>query len=416
MLDSPHDLLEKIRLGEDNAFELKRVEFIGDRVKGPSRNDLADEIAAFANTNEAILILGVDDKTREILGIPLEKIDLVETYIRDICMDSINPPVIYRAFRITLPDSRGISRHILKIEIPRSLFVHQSPGGYLMRLGSSKRQMPPEYLARLFQQRSQARVIWFDEQTVPNTSISDLEPRYYERFITSPNEDPKVQLEKRGLLKRDESGILCATVSGVLLSSIHPEKYLTGAFIEAVHYRGIIQDSHFQVDARKITGPLDQQIDAAVSFVMSNQRISARKTPYRIEKTQYNKRAVFEAIVNAVAHRDYSIYGSKIRLFLYDDRLEIYSPGSLPNTITLDTIEFRQATRNELITSLLSECPVSYAETIGGRRFYMEKRGDGVPIIFRETFSHSGRKPEYRLFDGSELLLTIYAADVDSDE
>ena len=119
---------------------------------------------------------------------------------------------------------------------------------------------------------------------------------------------------------------------------------------------------------------------------------------------------MFEAIVNAVAHRDYSISGSKIRLFMFDDRLEIYSPGELLNTITVRSLALRQATRNELITSLLAECPV--AETIGdvGRGYYMEKRGDGVPIILRESSELSGRTPVYKLIDDSELLLTIYAA------
>ena len=136
----------------------------------------------------------------------------------------------------------------------------------------------------------------------------------------------------------------------------------------------------------------------------------ATKKPHRIEKPQFSERAVFEAVVNAVAHRDYSIFGSKIRYFMFDDRVEIYSPGALPNTVTIDSIALRQATRNELITTLLAETPV--AETIGGvgRGFYMEKRGDGVPIILNESERLSGKKPTYRVIDDSELLLTIYSA------
>ncbi|WP_245589146.1 ATP-binding protein [Desulfatirhabdium butyrativorans] len=146
-----------------------------------------------------------------------------------------------------------------------------------------------------------------------------------------------------------------------------------------------------------------------MAFLKRNQTIYAENKPYRIEKHQFSERAVFESIVNAVAHRDYSIFGSKIRFFMFDDRLEIYSPGALPNTVTIDSIALRQATRNELITSLLAETPI--AESIGsiGRGFYMEKRGDGVPIIFEESLTLSGRRPEYRLIDDAELLLTIWA-------
>lgn len=190
----------------------------------------------------------------------------------------------------------------------------------------------------------------------------------------------------------------------------HPENHLPAAFIEAVRYRGVIQDSNYQLDALKIHGPLDQQVRQAMVFLKRNQTVSATKAPYRVETPQFSERAAFEAIVNAVAHRDYSIHGSKIRFFIFDDRLELYSPGALPNTVTVESLPLRQATRNELITSLLSECPVP--ETIGDvkRSYYMEKRGDGVPIILRESEALSGHKPEYRLIDDSELLLTIFAA------
>jgi predicted HTH transcriptional regulator len=189
-----------------------------------------------------------------------------------------------------------------------------------------------------------------------------------------------------------------------------PEIYLAGAFIEAVKYRGIHQDSNYQIDAQQVRGPLDEQIRQAMRFLIRNQRVAATKDPHRIERPQFSERAVFEAIVNSVAHRDYSIYGSKIRFFIFDDRLEIYSPGALPNTVTVETLPLRQATRNELITSLLSQCPVGETGADVGRTSFMEKRGDGVPIILRESERLSGRKPEYRLIDESELLLTIYAA------
>ena len=199
-------------------------------------------------------------------------------------------------------------------------------------------------------------------------------------------------------------------MAGVLLCSDHPERFLPNAFIEAVRYRGLRQDSNYQTDAQKICGPLDHQIKQAMSFLKRNQTVMATKEPHRIETSQFSERAVFEAVVNAVAHRDYSISGSKIRFFMFDDRLEIYSPGALPNTVTIESIALRQATRNELITSLLAETPV--AETVGdvGRGYYMEKRGDGVPIIFNESVRLSGKKPAYRLIDDSELLLTIFSA------
>ncbi len=411
MFDSTTELLEKIRLGEDSLIELKAVYFRGHGSKIElSRDEIADELAALANTRGGVVVLGVDDKSREPIGIPLEKLDQVETFIRDICNDSIKPPLQATIIRLQLPDSTGLSLPVLRVDVPQSLFVHQSPGGYLGRQGSSKRQMPPDYLARLFQQRSQARVIRFDEQPVPNTGLSDLSAALWQRFTTRSAESDEVDLMKRNILVRDEAGGLRASVAGILMGSEHPERFLPGAFIQAVRYRGMFQDSNYQLDAAQIVGPLDDQIRQTLAFLHRNETVAAKKEPQRIELPQFSTRAVFEAVVNAVAHRDYSIHGSKIRFFMFDDRLEIYSPGALPNTLTVESLPFRQVTRNELLTSLLAECPVDATEGQVGRGYYMEKRGDGVPIIIRESESVSGRTPVYRLVDDSELLLTLFAA------
>jgi predicted HTH transcriptional regulator len=410
MFDSREELLEKIKLGEDTPLELKVIRFKGDRVFEPRRDDLADDIAAIANTHEGVLVLGVDDKTRDIEGIEINRLENVERFVYEVCNESIRPPVIFRSFRLQLPDDTGVLRPVLKVEIPRSLFVHESPGGYFHRQGSSKRKMPPEYLARLFQQRSQARLIRFEEQPVPESGINDLSQKLWERYTTRSSEPAETVLLKRNLLAREESGAICASVAGILFCCAQPGRFLPSAFIQAVRYRGIRQDSNYQIDAQNITGPLDAQITQAMAFLRRNQTVAAEKLPYRLDKPQFSERAVFEAIVNAVAHRDYSIAGSKIRFFMFDDRLEIYSPGALPNTVTIDTMPFRQVTRNELITSLLAETPLVEPSADIGRGYFMEKRGDGVPIILNESQRVSGRKPTYRLIDDSELLLTIFSA------
>lgn len=250
--------------------------------------------------------------------------------------------------------------------------------------------------------------IRFEEQAVPQTAIEDLEERLWKRFIPEVKEDYATWLLKRGLLTQDENHSLRCSVAGLLMCSNHPEKYLAGSFIEAVSYAGFSLDSNYQIDARKITGSLDTQIEDAMHFFRKNRLVSARKNPDRQEIVSFSERAIFEAIVNAVAHRDYSIHGSKIRFFMFEDRIEIYSPGDLPNTLTLDTIEMRQSTRNELISNLLSDCPVKEDNSIS-RKHYMEKRGEGVPIIFNESLKLSNTKPVYQCLDNSELLLTIFS-------
>lgn len=258
---------------------------------------------------------------------------------------------------------------------------------------------------------SQARLIRFDEQSVPNTSITDLNPKLWSRFRTvlSPRDDQEF-LEKIKLITRDDDHSVRATVSGILVATDSPETFISNAFIQAVCYRGIERNAAYQLDAKDITGPLDIQIRDACKFVERNMRVFATKAPHRIETPQYSMNAVFEAVVNAVAHRDYSIYGSKIRLHLFSDRLEIFSPGVFPNTMTIESISERQSARNELISSLLARCPVN-VDAIGSQRtFIMDKRGEGVPIIITESEKLSGRKPEYRLLDDAELMLKIFAA------
>ena len=121
--------------------------------------------------------------------------------------------------------------------------------------------------------------------------------------------------------------------------------------------------------------------------------------------------AAFEALVNAVAHRDYSIHGAKIRLRMFADRIELYSPGAIPNTMTVESLPYRQAARNEAITSLLAKCQVPESDkAITGRSAMMDKRGEGVQIILEQSERLSGKRPLYRLVDDSELLLVIPAA------
>lgn len=410
MFDSAAELLAKIRLGEDSALELKQITLRGGRVSAPRRDSLADEIAAIANSASAVLLLGVNDESREIIGIPVEHLDAVERYLFEICNDSITPPVAFRAYRIELPGADGQPHAVLKVEIDRSLHVHKSPGGYFRRQGSAKREMPPQVLARLFQQRSQARIVYFDEQPVPETGLADLDPQLYERLISRAPGDVQERLLKRKILTHNADGAVRCTVAGLLTCSRHPQDALRGAFIQAVRYRGTRQDSNTQVAARTINGPLHHQIRDAMEFVRGNMAIWAVKAPERVETPQFSARAVFEAVVNAVAHRDYSIYGSKIRLFIFDDRLELYSPGALPNTITIDSLPMRQSTRNELITTILAERPVDRLNQQLGRGFFMEKRGDGVPIIFAESERLSGKTPSYQVIDDAELVLTIWGA------
>lgn len=422
MFDTAAALLEKIRLGEDSFLELKEVRIAGNgkRVSAPHRNSLANELAAFANAKGGVCVLGVDDETREILGVPQNKLDLVTDFVRQTCLDTVKPSLTPIIERLLLPTTTGDEVAVLKVEISRSLWVHQSPGGYMHRVGDEKREMAPDFLARLFQQRSQARIIRFDEQPVPNSALEDLSEPLWKRFATERTRDMRDDLlRKLGMACMDED-VLRPSVAGLLLATDEPRQWLPNAFIQAVAYRGTeirpSGDQNYQLDAADISGSLDQQVLSACHFVVKNMRVTASKTTGRKDLPQFDMTAVFEAIVNAVAHRDYAMQDTKIRLRLFADRMELFSPGAIPNTMTVDSLPYRQAARNETITSLLAKCRVPNKEGLEtNRTTMMDKRGEGVSIILHNSEKLSGRVPEYSLVDESELRLVIYAP-VEADE
>ena len=104
------------------------------------------------------------------------------------------------------------------------------------------------------------------------------------------------------------------SVAAVLLCTTNPQQHFPGAYIQCVHYPESARSEGGQLDAFDATGTLDAQIDASLAWLQRRMSTSARKTPYRVETPQFDTLALFEAIVNAVVHRDYSIRGSRIRL------------------------------------------------------------------------------------------------------
>ena len=407
------ELIRRIRLGEGGALELKEVHFSGNKIAGPKRAELADELAAFANSAGGVLVLGVNDETREVTGIPLELLDSVESLVREVCNDSIRPRLDAGIRRRELPAHPKLAgeeevalRPVLSIEVPKSLFVHESSGGYFRRLGSSKRRMEALALQRLMMLRAQSGIISFDELPVPGTAPADLDSELAERFV-SEEADFDLAVRKLGVIVEDEDGAERLSVAGVLLCTPQPEHRLRSAYIQAVFYAGDRLDKDYQLDAVDVVGPLDVQIAGALHFVRRNMRIGAVKPVARTDVPQYSERVVFEALVNAVAHRDYSMATSRIRLHLFSDRIELSVPGALANTLTPDSLHLRQASRNPLIVSLLKNCP---SPSGVGKRRLMEQRGDGVPRIRADTKELTGRYPAYSLVDDSELRLVVPAA------
>ena len=404
MTYSEAEIRLQLDLGEDSRWEFKQIEFAGSRPRNPRRDDLADEIAAFANADGGVLLCGVTD-AGEVLGMSREQIVELDSVLVEVSSDAIKPAVRIRTHHRQLDGKR-----LLLVEVPAGESLHESPGGSYVRVGGTKRQMNSDERLRLAQRRGQARFRSFDEQPLANTGFRTLEESLWKPLLTAEGAvDPEAALGKLALLAPDEAGIPRSTVAGVLLCTRNPEQHLPNACITATRYRGKNRASG-QIDAQEITGPLNRQIASAMAFAIRNMLIAARKEPARVDLPQYSDKALFEAIVNAVAHRDYSMRASRIRLSMFEDRLEIQSPGSLPNNLTVESMATRQATRNQAVTSVPGRMPVGGVQGSEERRYFMERRGDGVPIILRETMALSGKLPKYRLINSSEVCLVIPAA------
>lgn len=402
-------LRQRIRLGEDSTLELKQLLLRDDgKTIEPHPDGLSDELAALANAKGGMLILGVDDKSREISGIAATQLDRVEAWLTAICHDRIKPPLDVVTRHVELPDAQGCLQAVIVVEVPQSLWVHQSANGYFRRVGHAKRELPPDALARLFQQRSQARIIRFEEQIVPGVTITDIDPLLIRPLLRPDEGEPEQQLRRLHLLAT-EDGRLLPTVAGVLLCTLEPQRWLRNAEMIAAAYTGLENDANDQIDAKIIGGPLDRQIWDALHFVRRNMRTAARKPLGRIDYPQYSLRAVFEAIVNAVAHRDYSMYGGRIRLFIFADRIELYSPGALPNAMQIETMTVMSLPRNDVLCSLFATYyPVQ--EMGLNRNTLMDRRGMGVKITLDESEKISGKRPIYENIGDMELKLTIFAA------
>ncbi len=389
----------RLQAGEDSRTEFKELRFGKGSVRSPSANDLAAAMVAFANSHGGTLYLGVADDG-EVRGIPREKLDLVDQWVVNIASDLCNPPIRPVVERVVV-DLGDRKEALILAHVDRGLYVHQtSRGRYPLRVGSSRRDLTPTELARLFQERGREYV--FDERLVPDATANDLSHRKLEAYFGIAPSIPWANLLRNTrVAATDEGGVDRPTVAGLLTFSHEPTDHLPSAYVEAACYRGRRLSSDDLIRAERLAGPVSEQIDAAIAFVMhfmGAERPPEAPAPYDID-------VVDEAIVNAVAHRDYSVSGSKIRCFLFADRVELYSPGTLPNGITIEQMPYRTFTRNQLLVSFLSKM----RSTRTGRVF-LESRGEGVRKILEDGEKHSGRRPDYELF-GNELRLTIWARD-----
>jgi ATP-dependent DNA helicase RecG len=367
--------------GENQAVEFKAASI--------SSESLAKEIVAFANTQGGSILIGVEDNGMiSGVGNPAA----LEEWVTNICRQNVIP-----AIQVMIQTEKYLDKNILHIEVPKGKDkpYQTNKNQYLTRVGTTNRTATQTELLRMFQQ---AGVFHFDSTGVYKTKISDLNwsklDRFFEQYdVDYSNESDKQRLLVNTDLMTDDGKV---TVAGLLIFGINPQKYLYNASISFAHFAGnVISDE--LIDNQVIEGTLDYQIDTCLAIIKNN-----IKHPSIIEGAKtvdtvflYPDKVFREIIVNACLHRNYAITGSSIRVFLFEDRLEVRSPGRLPNAVTIEKMKAG-------VSFALNPVLLKFMQNLR----YIDKLGRGIPMVNR--IAKQNNKPLWLEEQGEEFVLTLF--------
>jgi len=332
--------------------ESRRMEF---KEAFPKGDQLARTVVAFANGAGGKIVFGVRNEPREILGIADDELfsleEKVSNHIFDRCTPAIIPEIYIQAVE---------GKNLLVVEIfpgSQKPYYIKSKGKYkgtYVRIGSTSRVVSQEMLESLERDK---RKISFDAIPVYDLSPGDLDlKRFKEDYKnTSGHALNKEKLKNIGLLV-SERDTFCPTHAAVLLSESPARKRLFPyAKVECARFKGT--DTKVFLDQATIEGPVYAAVEPCLAFIKKNIALSSKiGEVYREDRWEYPLEAIREAITNAVIHRDYAILGSDIKVAIFDDMLEITSPGPLPGTLPIEELGTgRSEIRNRVLAPIFKD-------------------------------------------------------------
>ncbi len=373
-----HDILAQ---GENSSIEFKSAQVRPDA--------LAKEMAAFANTTGGIILLGVGDDG-VIEGIGRNK--NYEEWSMNIARTNVSP-----ALSIDYQTLEIAEKVIAVVSIPKGPDKpYQVSEQYFVRVGSTNRRATQGELLRLFQA---AGVFHYDSVAVAGTSIQDINltkiVQYFQRYeidFSSQSEQERESLLINTDILTDMGE---TTVAGMLIFGLNPSRYLPQCGISFAHFAGhdIVEEL---LDKQNLDGTLEYQIDTGLAVIKNNLRVPSCINGAKREETPriVPDNVLRELLVNACVHRTYSITGSKIRVFLFDDRIEFISPGRLPNSVTIEKLKAG-------VSYAINPVLVKFMENLR----YIDRLGRGLPMVYREVH-RSGGQVECKEI-GEEFKVTI---------
>lgn len=389
------ELRELIINGENSNVEFKRNDV--------HPTSLAKEMSALLNREGGVILLGVEDNG-EVSGIS-ESHGSTEERVMNIAQNNIQPSVVPIFLSIRMDEDNSVGVIKLTPNTSSKPYRARKNNAWVtyVRVGTTSREARREEEVRLYQS---AGLVNYETKPVLNSGLKSLDLQRisnYFQFILEisvpPHDEPhewEQILLNSDLLIETGNGV-CASVAGLLLFGKNPNRRLPQAGVTAVVFPGSEKDYN-TIDEEVIRGPLvplfsenrsvigSSVIDRSVEFVKRNMdSVAWLEGARRQLKKALPIDAVREAIVNAVTHRDYTREGTDIEVSMYADRLEIISPGDLPNGVTVEKMKrgIIRVTRNELLKQVLRDCR------------YIEHFGLGVrKRIIQSMQAHNGTDPD----------------------
>lgn len=349
-----------IKKGEGKTIEFKRTL--------PDGNHIAKTVIAFSNMAGGKIIIGIEDKTARVIGINDDEAMDFPDKISNIIHERCHPFILPEIYLVHINDSK-----VLVVEVfpgalkPYYLKNKGKRDGTYIRVGATNKKADMEMIMELERQK---RNISFDEELDYELDEKSLD---LEQLKTDFHRYTGRSLDYNRLLNLkilvEEHGKIYPTVGGLLLAG--KTDYMEYARIKCARFKGTNMDIF--IDQKEFTGPLYRQVEEAMKFAHTYIALSGKVEGLRrIDRYEVPLEVIREAVVNAVVHRDYSISGSDIKFAIFDNRIEITSPGSLPRSLEIeDIIAGRSEIRNKVIARFFKEIE------------FIEQWGNGIKKMFR---------------------------------
>ena len=349
----------------------------------PKKSDLCKTVVAFANDAGGEIYIGIRNNPRIVVGVPEENLIEIEEQISNIIHDNCYPSI--------LPDILFVNykgKHIIVVKIykgsspPYFLKNKGKENGTYIRVGSTNRLADKEIIEELERQK---QGVSFDSLPVHLKRINELDISLFKRHyedITGEKLTEKT-LEKLNLIIRDQRNKFPTNALVLLSNDEVKEKLFPYAKIECARFKGNIPGDF--IDQKTIDTPLSLQPEEAYKFVLRHiSQGSTYEGIYRKDRWEYPIIAIREVIRNAVIHRDYSLKGKDIKIAIFDDKIEITSPGKLMPTIDFNDMQSGQSDiRNKILAPVFKKLGI------------IEQWGNGLRLIAEELKDYPEIKMEW---------------------